>query len=75
MLVIAGGGSSVPEGTGCQHEHRFRRKLGVTQGLLFCLLRASLPKRRCWKAFLGVSASCPVGITALRQFFSRARGW
>lgn len=53
----------------CRHEHRFRRKLGVTQGLLFCLLRSSLPKRRGWKVFPGGTlplASHRVGIEALR---------
>lgn len=64
----------------CQQEHHFRRKLDVTQGLLFCLLQASLPKRlENWKTFQGGAfplALCWVGIEALRWgVFFRARGW
>lgn len=56
LAIVWGGGGgfeSAKWDAACRHEHRFRRKLGVTQGLLLCLLQASLPKRWGWKAFPG----------------------
>lgn len=43
MLTLFRGVESAKGDALCRHKHRFRRKLGVTQGV-FCLLQASLPK-------------------------------
>lgn len=59
LEIIVGGFRHARGDAERQPKHRFRRKLGVTQGLLFCLL--AKPKVQGLEKFLGTGSSRPGG--------------